>query len=135
MTTKRSIFRWCIEAGNIVLTYHLSPWRLHCLKIYWWLHWFEMDKIVAQRFALCDFSKIVGFPNPMPSRDEWESNLPKFWGEELEVPVEHLLYFHHFIHQLHIVHEDVQINIFRYSLEGIARDWCRFLPAVPEFVF
>jgi hypothetical protein len=26
------------------------------------------------------------------------------------------------------MHEDVQINFFRYSLEGIARDWCRSLP-------
>jgi hypothetical protein len=26
------------------------------------------------------------------------------------------------------VHEYVQINIFRYSLEGISRDWCRSLP-------
>jgi hypothetical protein len=87
-----------------------------------------MEKILAQRYAFCDFSKIVGFPNPLPSRDEWESSLPKFQGEEWEVPAEHLLDFHDFIHQLHIVHEDVQINIFRYSLEGIARDWCRSLP-------
>jgi hypothetical protein len=87
-----------------------------------------MDKILAQRYAFCDFSKIVGFPNPLPSRDEWESSLPKFRGEEWEVPAEHLLDFHDFIHQLHIVHEDVQINLFRYSLEGIAHDWCRSLP-------
>jgi hypothetical protein len=26
------------------------------------------------------------------------------------------------------VHEDCQINIFRYSLEGISRDWCQSLP-------
>jgi hypothetical protein len=26
------------------------------------------------------------------------------------------------------VHEDVQINIFRYSLKGDALDWCRSLP-------
>jgi hypothetical protein len=29
---------------------------------------------------------------------------------------------------LQIVHEDVQINLFRFSLEGIARDWYRSLP-------
>jgi hypothetical protein len=39
-----------------------------------------------------------------------------------------LLGFNDFIHQLHIVHEDVQINLFKYSLEGVARDWCRSLP-------
>jgi hypothetical protein len=37
--------------------------------------------------------------------------------------------FHDFIHRLHIVHEDVQSNIFRYSLEGKAREWCISLPA------
>jgi hypothetical protein len=61
----------------------------------------------------------------VPSRDKWESSLPKFQGEEWEEPTEHLLYFHDFIHQICIVHEDVQLNLFRYSLQGIARDWCR----------
>jgi hypothetical protein len=87
-----------------------------------------MDKILAQRFAFCDFSKIVGFSNPLPSRDEWEISLRKFQGEEWEVPVEHLLNFHVFIHRLHIVHEDVQIKLFKYSLQGIGHDWCRSLP-------
>jgi hypothetical protein len=44
------------------------------------------------------------------------------------VPAEHLLDFHEFIHRLQIVHEDVQIKLFGYSLEGIARDWYRSLP-------
>jgi hypothetical protein len=86
-----------------------------------------MDNILAQRYDFCNFSKIVGFPNIEPSRDEWESSLPKFRGEEWEVPIGHLMDFHDFIHQLHIMHEDVHINLFRYSLEGIARDWCRAL--------
>jgi hypothetical protein len=87
-----------------------------------------MENIIAQRYAFCDFSKIFGFPNPEPRRDEWESILPKFRREEWEVPTEHLLAFHDFIHQLHIVHENVQINIFGYSLEEISCDWCRSLP-------
>jgi hypothetical protein len=86
-----------------------------------------MDNILSQRLAFCDFSKIVGFPNPLPSRDELEISLPKFQGEEWEVPAEHLLNFHVFIHRLHIMHEDVQINLFKYSLQGIAHDWCRSL--------
>jgi hypothetical protein len=44
------------------------------------------------------------------------------------VLVEHLLDFHDFIHRLEIVHEDVQIKLSRYSLEGIALDWCQSLP-------
>jgi hypothetical protein len=45
-----------------------------------------------------------------------------------EVPAEHLLDFHDFIHWLEIIHEDVQIKIFRYSLEGFSLNWCKSLP-------
>ena len=44
------------------------------------------------------------------------------------MPAEHLLDFHDFIHRLQIIHEDVQINLFRYSLEGFALNCCRSLP-------
>jgi hypothetical protein len=67
------------------------------------------------------------FLNPVPTRDEWEVILPKFQGKQWEGPAEHLLYFHDFIHQIHIVHEDVHIKFFKYSLEGISCDWCRSL--------
>jgi hypothetical protein len=87
-----------------------------------------MNKILSKRYAFCDFSKIVGFPNPVPSRDEWENSLPRFRGEEWEVPAEHLLDFHDYMHRLQVVHEDVQIRLFCFSLEGIARDWYRSLP-------
>jgi hypothetical protein len=87
-----------------------------------------MNKILSKRYAFCDFSKIVGFPNPVPSRDEWENSLPRFRGEEWEVPAEHLLDFHDYMHRLQVVHEDVQIRLFYFSLEGIARDWYRSLP-------
>ena len=80
------------------MTTHLSPWKLHCSEIYWRLHWFEMDKILSQRHSFSNISKIVGFPDPDPSRDEWEVSLPRFQGEEWEEPVEHLLDFHDFIH-------------------------------------
>jgi hypothetical protein len=88
-----------------------------------------MNKILAKRYAFCDFSKIVGFPNPVPSRDEWEGILPTFKGADWEVPAEHLLDFHEFVHEHQIVHEDVKIKLFRYSLKGAALDWCRSLPA------
>jgi hypothetical protein len=55
-------------------------------------------------------------------------SLPRFRGEEWEVPAEHLLDFHDFIDRLEIVHEDVQIKLFKFSLEGIALDWCQSLP-------
>jgi hypothetical protein len=87
-----------------------------------------MNKILVKRYAFCDFSNIVGFPNPVPSRDEWEGILAIFKGEYWEVLAEHLLYFHEFIPECHIVHEDVKINLFRFSLKGEALDWCRSLP-------
>jgi hypothetical protein len=90
-----------------------------------------MEAILAQRLAFCDFSDVVGFPNPMLSIGEWEGSLPTFKGEDWEVPAKHLLDFHEFIHERQIVHEDVQIKIFRYSLKGAALDWCRSLPASP----
>jgi hypothetical protein len=87
-----------------------------------------MNRILAKRYAFCDFSSIVGFPNQVPARDEWEISLPRFHGEEWEVPAEHLLDFHDYMHRLQVVHEDVQIRLFCFSLEGIARDWYRSLP-------
>jgi hypothetical protein len=87
-----------------------------------------MNRILAKRYAFCNFSNIVGFPNQVPSRDEWENSLPRFHGEEWEVPAEHLLDFHEFIDRLEIVHEDVKIKLFKFSLEGIGLDWCRSLP-------
>jgi hypothetical protein len=54
----------------------------------------------------------------MPDKDEWESCLPRFKGEYWEVPAEFLLDFHEYMHQLSIVHEDVLIKMFKYSLEG-----------------
>jgi len=89
-------------------------WHEHNHSKEVWLLWF--------------FSKIVGSPNPIPTRDEWERSIPRFRGEEWEVPIEFLLDFHDFIHWIEIVHEDVQIKLFEFSLEGIAHDWCRSLP-------
>jgi hypothetical protein len=87
-----------------------------------------MNKILAKRYDFYDFSKIVGFPNPLPSRDEWEGILPTFKGEDWEVSAEHLLDFHEFICECHIVHEDVKIKLFKFSLKGASLDWCRSLP-------
>jgi hypothetical protein len=88
-----------------------------------------MNRILAKRYAFCDFSSISGYPHPVPTRDEWERSIPRFRGEKWEVPAEHLLDFHDFIDRLEIVHEDVQIKLFKFSLEGIALDWCRSLPS------
>jgi hypothetical protein len=57
----------------------------------------------------CDFSNVPGFPNPMPDKDKWEICLPKFKGEDWEVPAEFLLDFHECMHQLDIFHEYVLV--------------------------
>jgi hypothetical protein len=88
-----------------------------------------MEKIMAQRFSFRDFSQIVGFPNALPDRDQWEDFLSEFHATSWEEPTEHLLYFHEAIHRHNITHEDVQIKLFRYSLKGVALEWCRSLPA------
>ena len=88
-----------------------------------------MEEILTKRYSFYNFSRIDGFPNLMPARDEWEVSLPRFSGNDWEVPTEFLLDFYDWIYRLQIIHEDVKIKIFRYSLEGEALDWCRVLPA------
>jgi hypothetical protein len=88
-----------------------------------------MEKMMAQRFAFCEFSEIVGFPNALPDRDQWEDSLPEFHATSWEEPAEHLLDFHEAIHRHNITHEDVRIKLFRCSLKGVALEWCQSLPA------
>ena len=87
-----------------------------------------MNQILAKTYAFYDFSKIVGFPNPVHNRDEWKCSIPRFRGEYWEVLAEHLLDFHDCIPWLQILHEDVHIKLFGYLLEGIARNWYWSLP-------
>jgi len=89
----------------------------------------SMEAIFAQRFSFFYFSNIVGFLNPMLRKYELEGFLPTFKGEYWEVSAEHLLDFHEFVHERQIVHKDVHIKIFRYSLKGEVLDWYISLPA------
>jgi hypothetical protein len=71
---------------------------------------------------------VFGFPNIVPSKDDWENCLPRFKGNDGEVLVEHLLEFHECLHQLGIVHEYVLLNMCRYTLEGKTHEWCQYFP-------
>ena len=51
-----------------------------------------MDNILTQRYEFCDFSNVSRLPNPVPDRDQWEGFLPRFRGEDWEVPAEHLIF-------------------------------------------
>jgi hypothetical protein len=41
-----------------------------------------MEEILARRFAPFNFSAIPGFPNVVPSLDEWGDYLPRFRERE-----------------------------------------------------
>lgn len=73
-------------------------------------------------------SKLLGFLNLILLEDEWENCLPRSNGDDGEIPSEHLIEFHECMHQLGIVHEYLLMKMFRYSLEGNAQEWCRYLP-------
>jgi hypothetical protein len=45
-----------------------------------------MDKILSQRFDFYDFKKIVGFPNPLPSRDEYPNVKEQVYSAEYFSP-------------------------------------------------
>jgi hypothetical protein len=89
-----------------------------------------MEKILAKRYAFCDFSDIVGFPHPVPTIIEWDDYLPRFRGSKDDHPGEHLFNFHKCMLEHGFVHEDVLIKLFKFSLEEKAREWCQSLPAV-----
>ena len=125
--------RKILDIALVVIIYLATPWRTDSVAIPLFrnllatpLVWNEPD--LSKEVCFLWFFKDCWFPNLVPSRDEWECSIPIFWGEDWEVPAEHLLDFHDCIHQLQIVHEDVQIKLFGYSLEGISRDWYRSLP-------
>jgi hypothetical protein len=87
-----------------------------------------MDKILAQRFAPFIFSVVPGFPNVVPTVDEWGDYLPIFREREEDNPAQHLHEFHELMHQWEIQHEDVLMKMFIFSLDGDAHEWYRSLP-------
>ena len=89
----------------------------------------SMEAIVAVRYAFCDFSNIVGFQHPLLLITEGGDYLPRFRGNKNEHPHEHLLNFHKCMLEHDFVHKDVLINMFIFSLEEHAHEWCQYLPA------
>jgi hypothetical protein len=87
-----------------------------------------MEAILARRFSPFNFSVVPGFPNVVPTIDEWGDFLPIFRERKDDNPVEHLREFHELMHQWEIHHEDVLLNMFMFSLAGDAREWYHSLP-------
>jgi hypothetical protein len=87
-----------------------------------------MEEILARRFAPFNFSAIPGFPNVVPSPNEWSDYLPRFREREEDNPAQHLWEFHELMHQWEIHHEDVLLKMFMFSLAGDAHRWYHSLP-------
>ena len=88
-----------------------------------------MEAILVKRYAFYNFLKLDGFPNPMLDISEWEVSLPQLSGHDWEMPAKFLWDFRDWFHKLHVVHEDVKIKLFRFSLKGATLDYCRNLPS------
>jgi hypothetical protein len=88
----------------------------------------EWTKSLARRFSPFNFSVVPGFPNVVPTVDEWVDFLPIFKEHKEDNPAQHLCEFHELMHQWEIHHEDVLLNMFMFSLAGDARKWYHSLP-------
>jgi hypothetical protein len=83
-----------------------------------------MEVILVERFSIFNFSVVHGFPNIVPTIDEWGDYLPRFrYNIDDKYLVDHLLDFHEVMHRLGMHHEDVLMKMFMYSLEGYAHEW------------
>jgi hypothetical protein len=56
-----------------------------------------MEKILARKFAPFNFFVVPGFPNVVPTVDEWGDYFPIFRGHVEDNPAQHLREFHELI--------------------------------------
>ena len=71
----------------------------------------RFETMLAQRFAPLNFSNVPGFPNTIPTMDEWGDFLPQFREKEEDNPTHHVIKFHQYMDQLSIHHEYVLMKI------------------------
>jgi hypothetical protein len=63
----------------------------------------QMVVILSRKFAPFDFFVVPGFPNVVPTIDEWGDCLPIFKESKYDHPTENFLKFHELMHQWDIV--------------------------------
>jgi hypothetical protein len=80
------------------------------------------EAILARTFAPLNFLVVPSFENLMPLPLLWMDYLPVFKEEKEDNPSQHLVTFHQCMDQLGILHEDVLMKMFMYSLKGDARE-------------
>jgi hypothetical protein len=61
-----------------------------------------MERIMARRFAPFNFFVVPGFPNVVPTPNEWNDYLPIFREHKEDNPAHHLSEFHELMHQWEI---------------------------------
>jgi len=83
---------------------------------------------VVHKFDPFDFTRITGYPHDIPAFSIWNEYLPRFSRKEYEDPAQHLQEFKECMEQHGIIHEDVKMKLFMFSLDLEARDWFRSLP-------
>jgi hypothetical protein len=79
-----------------------------------------MEKSWLEGFLLLIFLVVPGFPNVVPTMDEWGDYFPIFRERKEDNPAQHLHEFHELMHQWEIHHEDVLMKMFMLSLDGDA---------------
>jgi len=87
-----------------------------------------MERILAWRFSPFNFSSVPGFPNVVPTINEWGDYFLIFGGRKHDHLGEHLFNFHICMLEHNFFHEDVLIRMFIFSLEEDAHEWCQSLP-------
>lgn len=83
---------------------------------------------LVDKFDPFDFTGITSYRHDMPTfyiRDEY---LPKFSRKEYEDTAQHLQEIHDCMEWQGIIHEDVKMKLFMFSLDLEARDWFKSLP-------
>jgi len=88
----------------------------------------DVESLIS-RYACLDFSRIYGFPNPLPKDEYCLRNGLKFNGKDLSLTVKHISDFRDFTELLRVKHEDVFLRLFHDSFQGECRSWVDSLPA------
>jgi hypothetical protein len=88
-----------------------------------------MNQILAKRYAFCDFSSILVTLIQYLVEMNGNTTFPDFEEKNGKCQLNICWIFMSLFIGSKIIHEDVKIKLFKYSLEGIALDWCRSLPA------
>jgi len=87
-----------------------------------------LPTFLAKQFAPLDIYSIAGYPNHVPACHQWNSYFPRSSGNTERRPNQHLKDFHVCMEQQGIFLEEVQMKLFKWSLDEDARVWFKMIP-------